>query len=354
MIRVAAPGKMILLGEYAVLDGAPALVCAVDKWAYVTMEPLGGMEFIFNAPSLGLQDLPFVITPKHHVRFDPSLSPSMLKRLDLFSKIFEYTWAQIAPSFDQGWHITINTDDFYSHALHTKFGFGSSAALCVALVTAMGQAFNRPLSKAALFRLALQAHHYAQGKIGSGIDIAASFFGGYLIYQRIFEHDPPEKIPEKIDACSGLHFTPVFTGHSASTRKLVKGVKQLQEQFPQIYAEIMDRLKQISRQGSLHFKGQNTEAFLEDVRSFYDALKELGDRSAMPIISETHQRIFDLAQQEQVAYKPSGAGSGDIGILFSEDAQRLKKAEEKVRAAGYLPLQIQVARQGVHALERQN
>ncbi len=344
---------MILLGEYAVLDGAPALVCAVNKRAVVTLEPLQGMEFKFSAPSLGLSELPFVVTPRYHVRFDPSLNPLLFKRLDLFSKIFEYAFQQLKPQRPNGWHIHINTDDFYSQALHTKFGFGSSAALCVALITAMAKAFGRNLNNAALFRLALNAHHYAQGKIGSGIDIAASFFGGYLIYRRVFQNDPADKIPEKISHCNGLSFKPIFTGRSASTRKLVKGVKQLKERFPQMYSEIMERLKQITVQGSLHFKEQNVGLFLEDVRSFYFALKELGDRSAMPIISETHQQLFTLAQEEGVVYKPSGAGSGDIGILFSDDAQRLAKAEEKAKTSGYLPLLINVEEQGVHAYHGQ-
>ena len=31
MIHVTAPGKLVLLGEYAVLDGAPSIVAAVDR-----------------------------------------------------------------------------------------------------------------------------------------------------------------------------------------------------------------------------------------------------------------------------------------------------------------------------------
>lgn len=346
MIRVVAPGKMILLGEYAVLEDAPALVCAVNKLAVVTMKPLTGQEFRFSAPSLGLADLPFVVTPKGHVRFDPSLPPVKLKRLELFSKIFEYVDRETDISAQHGWFIGIDTDDFYSQELHSKFGFGSSAALCVALVTAMVQAFDRRKSDQALFRLALGAHHYAQGKMGSGIDVAASFFGGYLIYRRVFPNDSSEKIPEKITACNGLYFKPVFTGRSASTRKLVKGVNQLKEDFPEVYREIMEKLKQISTEGSAHFEEQKPQAFLNDVLLFYLAMKELGDRSGMPIISEAHQRIFTLAQKENVAYKPSGAGSGDIGILFSDDPDRLERATRQILQAGFLPLNIEVDDQG--------
>jgi len=33
MIPTLAPAKLVILGEYAVLDGAPALVQAIDRYA---------------------------------------------------------------------------------------------------------------------------------------------------------------------------------------------------------------------------------------------------------------------------------------------------------------------------------
>ena len=38
-IRARAPGKVVALGEYAVLEGAPALVLAVDRYAAATIAP---------------------------------------------------------------------------------------------------------------------------------------------------------------------------------------------------------------------------------------------------------------------------------------------------------------------------
>ena len=39
LIRARAPGKLVALGEYAVLEGAPALVLAIDRYAVATLEP---------------------------------------------------------------------------------------------------------------------------------------------------------------------------------------------------------------------------------------------------------------------------------------------------------------------------
>ena len=35
MIVARAPGKLVALGEYAVLDGAPAVVLALDRYAEI-------------------------------------------------------------------------------------------------------------------------------------------------------------------------------------------------------------------------------------------------------------------------------------------------------------------------------
>ncbi|NOX87521.1 MAG: hypothetical protein GXO77_00720 [Calditrichaeota bacterium] len=348
MINASAPGKMILLGEYAVLEDAPALVCAVNAQARVTFTPVKGGEFRLFSPALDLPELPFVVTPKGNVRFDPALDPDFLKRLYFFSKIFEFIFQSIdtRSAANRAWRIEINTDAFYSRELKTKLGFGSSAALCVALVSALARAFDQPWSKEELFRMALNAHHHAQGKLGSGIDIAASFFGGYLVYQRIRDNDPLTKVPRQIDACPGLFFKTVFTGTSASTRKMVRGVNQLKEAHPQIFHDIMDRLKKISEEGCLAFQAQQVPVFLKLISDFYQTLKELGERSGMPIISELHQKIADIAREQGTAYKPSGAGSGDIGILFSDDPQKLKAAAAHIQKEGFYPLDLKVSPAG--------
>ena len=41
MIAFTAPGKVVLWGEYAVLEGAPALVMAVNRLARCTVVPRG-------------------------------------------------------------------------------------------------------------------------------------------------------------------------------------------------------------------------------------------------------------------------------------------------------------------------
>ena len=57
MITAQAPGKLLLLGEYAVLEGAPALVVAVDRLARVRVA--SAERFEISAPQVGIDGLEF-------------------------------------------------------------------------------------------------------------------------------------------------------------------------------------------------------------------------------------------------------------------------------------------------------
>lgn len=71
-----------------------------------------------------------------------------------------------------------------------KTGLGSSAALTTSLVSALLQWFEvtrvglRPDSedRRVVHNLAQLVHSIAQGKIGSGFDVAAAVYGMYAIY----------------------------------------------------------------------------------------------------------------------------------------------------------------------------
>ena len=52
----SAPGKLVLFGEYAVLEGASALVCAVDRRARIRYEASDSGTLTLDAKPLGLKD----------------------------------------------------------------------------------------------------------------------------------------------------------------------------------------------------------------------------------------------------------------------------------------------------------
>ena len=65
---VTAPGKLILTGEYAVLDGASALVVAVDRRvsAWRRTGPQGSSPFLVSVATLEARLAGFVFAPEIH------------------------------------------------------------------------------------------------------------------------------------------------------------------------------------------------------------------------------------------------------------------------------------------------
>ncbi len=153
--RYRAPGKLVLLGEYAVLDGAAALVMAVDR----------GVE-VDHWPGENLQ----IETPTGDDRFVAGALANSTGRF-VFSD----------------WNPVVG--------IRGKPGFGGSAAACVVACLAA----NRPTEAA--YRL----HHAAQGS-GSGVDVAASIHGGLLTFRRrleVPEVNPMHRKPRVLTLWSG-------------------------------------------------------------------------------------------------------------------------------------------------------
>ena len=153
------PGKLVILGEYAVLDGGGALVAAVNRGVACEVRPGEGLE----VPG----------TDDRFVR--AALGWDGLAR-----------WGQAT----KAWY---RFSDWNPPALTTKAGFGGSAAA----VVAARQAAGLPLSDA------YAIHRFVQGG-GSGIDVFASLNGGC----RSFPSGMLAELPPMIA---------VWSGQSAST-----------------------------------------------------------------------------------------------------------------------------------------
>src|SRR5262245_2351577 len=141
-----APGKVLLLGEYAVLEGRAAICAAVDRYARARVAP-GPLRV--EAKNLGIA---------WEGAGEPP--PALAAACALLS-------ARGASA-----QVEIDTSEFSQGEV--KLGLGSSAAALAALAAALAP----DLSPKDRFHLAEDAHRAAQGGIGSGVDVAASTYGG--------------------------------------------------------------------------------------------------------------------------------------------------------------------------------
>lgn len=351
MITALAPGKMILLGEYAVLEGSPALVCAVDRYARVQAAYNRTGEHFIRAASLGIEGEPFVINANGKVRFNPTADSLLIKRLGFFAALYESLYPRLVKA-GKGIKLALDTTDFYSQQLHTKFGFGSSAALTVAMTAAIDALAGEKLfSNKEILHLALQAHHQAQGKMGSGIDVAASVYGGVLIYQKDAEQEFPAREPQNVPLRDDIPMIVVWSGKSASTRSMVGAVNVLKAQNSSLYRSIMDDLTTLSVDGIAAYRQGSGDEFLRLVNDYYRTMDRLGKEAGADIISAEHAALFELCTAEGAAYKPSGAGGGDIGIVFCRETQQRDFLKQKITQQNFNIVPVMVASQGIKRTE---
>lgn len=356
-ILTQTPGKLILLGEYAVLEGAPALVTAVNRFARVNLQTAAGKDFQASAPTIGVEGVSFHLDRNNKVCFSENISPEVSIKLNFFSATVEvaarYLQSKnisLAPA-----RINLDTGDFFLEQTGEKLGLGSSAALTIGLLGALlgyaGQTMTNDRDYRQLFNLAVNAHRAAQGNLGSGIDIAASAFGGGLQYQINLHSANKEPEIARLSFPQGLYMRVIWAGKSASTKEFVSRVNVFREKNPGDFNRIMAEMREISAAGCKALKTGNTAPFLEMVQQYYRKMDELGKRCGIPIISAEHRHIAGIVQSNGAVYKPSGAGGGDLGIAFALSEKILENCETELKKAGFKTIEICTVSDGMQIQE---
>ncbi|HHM23546.1 MAG TPA: hypothetical protein ENJ23_00725 [Bacteroidetes bacterium] len=235
--------------------------------------------------------------------------------------------------------ITLDTSEFFLRKGAAKLGLGSSAALTVALLAALFEQYAPGTAMATdrteLFKTALLAHREAQGNVGSGIDVAACVFGGVLEYQL---QDQSKAQPARIEPLSfpqDMLVLPVWSGKPSSTSQLVHQFFAFKEENGNGYRKLLEKLSRLSSAGVSAFRRGDTDAFFSAVQDYYQAMMDIGRSLDEPIISPEHQQIAATVQRNGGAYKPSGAGGGDLGIAFVRSARQLTQMASEVQKAGF-------------------
>lgn len=310
VVRAAtAPGKLILLGEYAVLDGAAAWVSAVDRRVTVEAGPAD------PSPSLRV------------------LAPA---GADIALRWEKGAWVAAEP----GWELAagaatlafgadlpqlkIDSRPFYLKAADGKLekaGFGSSSAV-VAAILALGKYFDDG-DRGKLFARARAAHHRGQGNLGSGADIAAAVHGGSFSYSVSENGDPviePAPLPE------GLFVGAVWAGAAASTPFMVARVLEWKAADRAAYDALLSEMTATAREGVEAAQAGDIETLCDVVEMYGRRMAQLGRSAGIPVFTPFME---DLAGRLAgvAAVKPSGAGGGDTVLVMAPSGD-----EPKVRA----------------------
>lgn len=300
-VPVSVPGKLFVLGEYAILAGGPALVTTVDR--HIRVRPRDKSDG-YQVEGADLDD------PLH--------LPMLIRRvLDTDEDI----------EIDAN-ALTVDVGEFFHE--ETKLGFGSSAASTVAIVASTAP----HLSAKRRFELAFDIHRRLQDGAGSGADIAASIFGGPLAYRLASPQSPFDDIDLETDGTvrdeieteiatidkspsfpPELRIDAVWTGQRASSVSFIDGVVDAMDRKPGEIAAKFTAIAEAARAGIRACRDGDADAFVDAVRAGDLGMEELGAATNLPIITDAHRRIRALAHTTHSVAKPSGAGGGDFTLL---------------------------------------
>lgn len=298
-IKVSAPGKLMLLGDHAVVYGYPCLVTAVDKRLYVEAE-------IINAEN---DD---IITPQvKESRF-------VLESIAYFKEQF-----QIKES------VRIKTKGDFSH----QVGLGSSSAVTVATFKALSLLFHKEITNKELFKMSYQVNLLIQG-VGSGFDIAAATYGETL------EYVMGGKVIEPLHIKS-LPLVVGYSGLKADTpfyiRRVAEAFKSKKEEMERIFKSIqtlVESAKKGLQAGDLPDVGRC-------MNENQKLLIQLG--VSTPKLDDM---ITSAVNAGAYGAKLSGAGGGDCMIALVDEEKRLS-IEESIEKAGGEIIRVNVNTVGV-------
>lgn len=336
-VGASAPGKLVLTGEYAVLEGAPALVLAVDRRAQVRLEARSDQAIVIDAPELDVMGATARLDAGGRLVLDDA-GLAAGGRLALFGCIVESVAAR-GPL--PGFHAWLDTRSFFSSGPpQRKLGLGSSAAIGVALGGALHAlaGLERPSADCLI-----AAHRRAQGGFGSGLDIAASLVGGLVSY--VWHDGQPQVTPAAWPA--GIEFCCAWSGRSASTGVFLRGLADWRARAPARYAALMGDLAGCAQVAAGALLEQRTDALIEAIDAYAAGLARLGAASGLDVMSAEHRALRAVAADCGVAYKPCGAGGGDVGVAVGADTARMSAFRRGVLRAGLQVLDLQPAPQGL-------
>lgn len=315
-----APGKLIWTGEYAVLDGAPSIVQAVDRGLHLAFTPSD--EQLTVASDLWQGPLPLL---------DASADRPETALLA----------AVVATLVEAGANLTALTGrmqlaspDLVDAITGLKFGFGSSAAAAAALTVALGRLANLPDDR--LGPLAHAAHLRFQKGSGSGVDVETSLFGGLAAMRRV----AGGLVVTPLRPPAGLRVAVLHAGEAANTRTMLATLAAARAARRPGVEEALASMAAAAEDAVRAIEASQLGDFLQTIERFATSERALTAAAGLPIMSDSVERCIEVAARAGWVAKPSGAGGGDIVVAFAEGlepTEALAASAEEARVPLLLP-----------------
>ncbi len=278
-VRVSAPGKLVLIGEYVVVEGSTAIAMAVNRRVCATTTD------------------------------QQTQSPLILAAAREALNLMENTPANVP-------FMSVDSSMLYESG--NKLGLGSSAAVAASTAACTFAAYGADIDscKPQILIAARNAQRKIQSSRSSGIDVATSVFGGTILFENTGEHPRIEPI----SLPTGLHLRFVWTKSEASTPKLLAEVERFKASAPDRFKFIMDAMADVVS-GFVQACSNGIATLAGSLLGEFGTLMQrLGKESGAGIYTPQIERVCSLAAKYDGWAKPSGAGGGDVVIAAFTDS----------------------------------
>lgn len=433
-VQDMASGKLYIAGEYAVVDGAAAIVVAVNRYVSVTIDDddlritdIHGKNYsskFLSESNSELKDFNKLDSPTVYGSISSgcesvdsagdsacesvdsssvSLDSQRLQKkvnenskyktlywkrsfngkdilveeekyaqfysyvLSAMNVVDKFAFEQYKKPLNKCYNVRISSD-LDDARLGRKYGLGSSAAVTVAVVRALCKWYDLDISTPDICKLALIASALVEGS-GSGGDVAASVYGGWIMYRayyrdwlkaeiemvnsgdldfhKLVRKKWPRLEVKRLNVSSSLRLLVGWTGIPSSSSSLVSSVKSNRlsqklftyEDFCLLSEACVQRLVKVLESGDLISLSHGLECNRQ-------LLRDLSDLTQTPIETPKLTSLIETAKFVGAAAKTSGAGGGDCGIALASSYNKdgISYIKDTWKSDGIKPLNLNVAK----------
>jgi len=228
--------------------------------------------------------------------------------------------------------LVVDTSAFYDER-NRKLGLGSSAAVAVAASVFASQKTDHES-----YESALNGHRKAASGVGSGIDVAASYYGGVIATTN--QPAPLKHLPGEIP---GLYLAVFFLNRSAKTEHMVKACQSSRD-----WQSITEGMAKTSLEGIEAWRAGSASDFVDASREYGRQMQALGVSANAPVFTEQMDRLSKISNTYGAAAKPSGAGGGDVALVWSTNSDDLDQIEQE---SSLKRIKLQISPRGVQFID---
>jgi len=301
-------GKIILLGEHAVVYGRHAIATPVPLAIQAHVQRGGdGVQLII--PRWGVEQRLHRNAEKQH-SFEKSLA-MIFRTLGLDRESMR---VEIFPNVPRA------------------MGLGGSAAIAVATIRALDRCFELGLDDERVNELAFECEKIAHGT-PSGIDNTLSVYGQTMLFRA---GESPKR--EVIEIDRPVQLVVGISGIESLTAATVARVRKARQAHPELYEKIFDQIDSLVLEG-VDALNENRLETLGELMNVCQGLL-----NAMQVSSWELEEMIQIARRHGAlgAKLTGGGGGGSIIALCPPEPGGADRIETGLREAGYQAMQVTV------------